>query len=272
MVVLGRRGPVQAAFTTPELREFGKLDAVDVLVDPLDLQLDEHSEAALATADQTVQQNVELLREFAGRAATGRRRIVLKFFWSPLEVLGDGPDGAVTGLRIGRNRIERGSDGTVRAVPTGEEEVVDCGLVVRAIGYRGRPIAGLSFDQRSGTIPNVDGRLVEDGEVQPGEYVVGWIKRGASGVIGTNKKCATDTVAAILADRAAEQQDPHAANDPDATAAMLLARARTAVDWRGWQAIDRAELDAGREGSRPRVKYVRREDMVAAASTEPQEA
>jgi ferredoxin/flavodoxin---NADP+ reductase len=269
IVVLGRRGPVQAAFTTPELRELGKLAGADVHVDPRDLDLDEHSAASLTSANSTTQQNVDLLREFAGRdAGSAPRRLSLQFLWSPLEVLGDGPEGAVTGLRVGRNRIEPGPDGSLRAVPTGEERVIDCGLVVRAIGYRGRPIPGLPFDERAGVIPNVDGRLVEDGEVQRGEYVVGWIKRGASGVIGTNKKCATDTVGAILADREDGRLNPHAAYAPVPGADMLLSRAHVVVDWQGWRAIDRAELDAGQEWSRPRVKFARRADLFTAATTD----
>ena len=269
VAVLGRRGPVQAAFTTPELRELAKMTGIDVHVDPRDLDLDEHSAAALASASATTQQNVELLREFAGRTPGASRRISLRFLWSPVEVLGEGPDGVVTGLRIARNRIEPGPDGTLRAVPTGEEQVIDCGVVIRSIGYRGRPIAGVPFDDRTGCIPNVEGRLLQEGEVQPGEYVVGWIKRGASGVIGTNKLCATGTVAAIVADRDAGRLNPRAEHGAATSAEMLLSRARTIVDWRGWQAIDRAELAAGQERSRPRVKYVRRGEMFAAAATGP---
>jgi ferredoxin/flavodoxin---NADP+ reductase len=271
IVVLGRRGPVQAAFTTPELREIAKLTEVDLHVDPRDLDLDEHSAAALAAASPTTQQNVDLLREVAGRdPQSSRRRISLRFLWSPLEIVGEGPDGAVSGLRVGRNRIEQGEDGALRPVPTGEEQVIDCGLVVRSIGYRGRPINGLPFVDRSGRIPSDEGRLVEGGEVQRGEYVVGWIKRGPSGVIGTNKLCATGTVAAILADRDGGRLNPNAACTPDTRAAMLLSRAHSTVDWRGWQAIDHAELEAGQEGSRPRVKFVRRDDMFGAATTEPE--
>jgi ferredoxin--NADP+ reductase len=269
IVVLGRRGPVQAAFTTPEIREIAKLPGVDVHVDPRDLDLDEHSAASLTSANATTQQNVEVLREIAGREAEpGRRRLTISFLWSPLEILGEGDDGPVTGLRVGRNRIELAADGVLRAVPTGEEQVVDCGLVVRAIGYRGRPITGLPFDDRSSCIPNADGRLVEEGEVRRGEYVVGWIKRGPSGVIGTNKKCASDTVAAILADRDGGRLNPDASSSPAGRAAMLLSRARSAVDWQGWQAIDRGEVAAGEESSRPRVKFVRREDLFSAAGTE----
>ena len=271
VVVLGRRGPVQAAFTSPELREIAKLEDIDVHVDPRDLDIDEHSAASLTAASATTQQNVQLLRDIATREpGTARRRIALKFLWSPLEILGNGSDGPVTGLRIGRNRIESGDDGVLRAVPTGEEQIIDCGMVVRSIGYRGRSIPGLPFDERSGRIPNVDGRLIDGGQVQPGEYVVGWVKRGPSGVIGTNKLCATDTTTAIIADRDTGRLNPAADSTPDASAALLLSRARSTVDWQGWQAIDRAECAAGQAGSRPRVKYVHREDLFAAATTKPE--
>ena len=140
------------------------------------------------------------MREYAAARADGQeRRVVLRFLRSPMEILGDGRDGAVTGVAIVNNRIEDG-----RAVPTGEEEIIACGLVLRSIGYRGTPLAGIPFDERRGLIRNEGGRVLgEDGEHEVGEYVVGWVKRGPSGVIGTNKKDATDTVARILEDREA---------------------------------------------------------------------
>jgi ferredoxin--NADP+ reductase len=196
VVMLGRRGPAQAAFTNPELRELGELSRADVIVDPADLELDSYSEAWLRDeADATARKNVEILRDYSQREPHGYdRHVELRFLRSPVEILGEGEDGPVTGIRVVRNRIENG-----RAVPTGEEEVISCGLVLRSIGYRGVPLAGIPFDDRRGLIRNEGGRVTaEDGAHENGEYCVGWVKRGPSGVIGTNKKDAADTVAKII--------------------------------------------------------------------------
>jgi len=275
VVVLGRRGPAQAAFTNPELLELGELRGVDVVVDPADLELDERSAAWLDSdeADRTRRRNVEILRDYAARPAGGApRRIVLRFLRSPLEILprGDG-DEAVGALRIGRNRLvpDRRRAGALAAAPTGEEETIACGLVLRSIGYRGRPLPGVPFDARRGLIRNVAGRVVDDdGRPLPGEYAVGWIKRGPSGVIGTNKADAADTVAQLLADRDAGRLNVPAEPDPDgaATAAWLARRAPEAVTWTGWQAIDAHETALGAPHGRPRVKLVRVADLLDAAN------
>ena len=159
VVLLGRRGPAQAAFTNPELRELGELTRADVDVDPVDLDLDADSLQWLETeGDPTAKRNVDLLRDYAGRTPDGHtHRVSLRFLRSPVEILGEGEDGRVTGVRVARNRIERGDDGRLRAVPTGEEEVIECGLVLRSIGYRGRPLDDIPFDERRGLIRN-DGR------------------------------------------------------------------------------------------------------------------
>ena len=175
-------------------------------------------------------------------------------------MLGDG-DGPVSGLRVERNRLEPDPRGGVRAVATGEHEVIPCGLVIRSIGYRGRPLPGVPFDERRGLIRNAGGRVCEeDGTPRPGEYAVGWIKRGPSGVIGTNKKCATDTVAALLEDlgggRLAEPAE-------GADEAWLRARVPGLVTWRGWEAIDEHERALGAPAGRPRIKLVRVPEMLA---------
>jgi ferredoxin--NADP+ reductase len=268
VVILGRRGPAQAAFTNPELRELGELVRADVVVDPAELELDPDSAAWLESGDAspTAVRNVAMLREFAARPPTGRsHRIELRFCRSPVEVLGDG-DGPVTGLRVVRNRLERDPRGGVRAVATGEHEVIPCGLVIRSIGYRGRPLPGVPFDERRGLIRNDGGRVCdEDGTPRPGEYAVGWIKRGPSGVIGTNKKCAADTVAALLEDLAGGRlADPPAAGG-EAIEAWLRSRIPGLVTWRGWEAIDEHERGRGAPAGRPRVKLVRVPEMLAVA-------
>jgi ferredoxin/flavodoxin---NADP+ reductase len=263
VVILGRRGPAQAAFTNPELRELGELARADVLVEPADVELDPASAAWLESDDAspTARRNVAILRELAARPPTERsHRVALRFCRSPVEVLGDG-DGPVTGLRVERNRLEPAPRGGVRAVATGEHEVIPCGLVIRSIGYRGRPLPGIPFDERRGLIRNAGGRVCEeDGTPRRGEYAVGWIKRGPSGVIGTNKKCATDTVTALLEDLAGGRlaEPPQGADD-----AWLRARVPGLITWRGWEAIDEHERALGAPAGRPRIKLVRIPEMLA---------
>jgi ferredoxin/flavodoxin---NADP+ reductase len=267
VVLLGRRGPAQAAFTNPELRELADLQRAGVEVGLEDLALDEHSAHWLENeADPTAKRNVEILRKYAEQGPKeASHRVILRFLRSPVEILGEGEHGPVTGVRVVRNRIEPTDGGGLRAVATGDEEVIECGLVLRSIGYRGRPVDDIPFDERRGLIRNEGGRVVdEDGHAQRGEYVVGWIKRGPSGVIGTNKKDAADTVAKIVADAQEGALNAPSADDPEQIAAFYAQRAPEAVTWEGWQAIDAAEKAAGEPHGRPRVKLVRLADLVAA--------
>jgi ferredoxin--NADP+ reductase len=263
VLLVGRRGPAEAAFTNPELRELGELERADVIVDPAQL------EGITEPEDATKRRNVEILRGFAQRPPSGKsHRLELRFLRSPVEILGDGEDGPVTGIRLAINRLVTAEDGRVRAEPTGEEEVVECGLVLRSIGYRGLPLAGIPFDERRGLIRNEGGRVVdEDGSACSGEYAVGWIKRGPSGVIGTNKKDAADTVARIVEDEQAGslgRPDPDLA-DAEAVEAWLDDRVPGLVTWEGWEAIDAHETALGEPSGRPRVKLVRVAELIEAA-------
>jgi ferredoxin/flavodoxin---NADP+ reductase len=268
VVLLGRRGPAQAAFTNPELRELGELKRADVIVDPAEVELDAASAAWLESddVDATARRNVEILRDYAQRAPTAKsHRVVLRFLRSPVEILGD-ESGPVHGLRVVRNRVEPDASGALRAVATGEEEVIECGLVLRSIGYRGRPLPGLPFDDRRGLIRNVGGRVTtEDGDVLAGEYAVGWIKRGPSGVIGTNKKDASDTVARVLEDVEADRLNAPLDADADAVEAWLRESVPGFVSWSGWAAIDAHERARGEPQGRPRVKLVRVHEMLDVA-------
>jgi ferredoxin--NADP+ reductase len=263
VVLLGRRGPAQAAFTNPELLELGELRRADVIVDPADLELDPLSEAWLASdaADTTARKNVEILRRYAEREPTGKtHRVVLKFLRSPLEILGSK---RVEGIRLAVNRIEQRPNGSLAAVPTGAEETLECGLVLRSIGYRGIPIPGVPFDERAGLIRNQGGRVVdESGEQQRGEYAVGWIKRGPSGVIGTNKKCANETVARIAEDlEAGIVHEPALEMDGEEILEWVAGKVPTAVTWEGWRRIDEHETATGQPLGRPRVKLIRLAEM-----------
>ena len=263
VLLVGRRGPAEAAFTNPELRELGELERADVIVDPAQL------EGVAEPEDATKRRNVEILRDYAQRTPTGKsHRLELRFLRSPVEILGEGEDGPVTGIRLAVNRLVTAEDGRVHAERTGEEEVVECGLVLRSIGYRGLPLAGIPFDDRRGLIRNDGGRVQnDDGSACPGEYAVGWIKRGPSGVIGTNKKDAADTVARIVEDEQAGslgRPDPELA-DAEAVESWLADRAPGFVSWEGWEAIDAHETALGEPTGRPRVKLVRLAELIEAA-------
>src|SRR6476646_3134997 len=263
IVVLGRRGPVQAAFTNPEIKELGELEDADIIVDPADVELDPASAAYLESdeVDKTTRVNVETLREFASREPTGKRkRVVLRFLTSPVEIQGDGK---VEKIVIGKNElVEEG--GSLRAKDTGEREELECGLILRSVGYTGVPIEGVPFDERRGLILNEGGRILDshDGGHKVGHYTAGWIKRGPSGVIGTNKKDALETVQHLFADvesgtlLSPENPSPVSVED------LLREKGIRYVSFEDWRAIDQAEVGRGEPHGRPRVKFVRVEEML----------
>ncbi len=254
--MIGRRGPAQAKFTTKELRELGDLSNADVIVDPTELELDEASVAAVA-ANSAVRRNVDTLQEWAGRPPVGRpRRVHLRFLLRPVAVLGTD---RVEGLIVERSRL----DGTGNSVPTGTQLTFDAQLLLRSVGYRGSPVSGLPFDQAAGVVPNAGGRVLRDGVVATGEYVAGWIKRGPTGVIGTNKGDAKESVAALLED--APALPPAPVRDQDAVPALLAARGAEVVIWDGWAAIDAAECDRGQAQGRDRVKIADRAELLRLA-------
>src|SRR6201990_264946 len=192
VVIVGRRGPLQTAFTTLELRELADLEGVDVIVDPADLEgITEEDATAVG---KVCKQNIKVLRDYAGRERrSGHRRMVFRFLTSPIEIKGDDK---VEQIVLGRNELVTDQSGRVAAKDPGEREVIPVQLVVRSVGYRGVPTPGLPFDDKSATIPHSHGRV----EGRRNEYVVGWIKRGPSGVIGTNKKDSQETVDTLIAD------------------------------------------------------------------------
>jgi len=262
IVVMGRRGPAQASFTTPELKELGELQGADVIVDQADLELDPASEAALA-AETTARRNLEVLREYAARKPAGKpRRIVLRFRLSPVAILGEG---RVAAVEVVRNELRADERGQVRALPTDEREIIPCGIVFRSIGYQGVPVAGAPFDERSGTMPNRGGRVLDErGEPIPGVYCAGWIKRGPTGVIGTNKKDAAETVELLLEDARAGRL-PQREAPAEAVDALLAERGVEVVSYAGWEAIDAVERARGRPQGRPRVKLCSWDELLSTA-------
>jgi ferredoxin/flavodoxin---NADP+ reductase len=265
VVVLGRRGPAQAAFTSSELRELGHLDGVELHVDPQEVELDRLSECRLADEGTfTARKNVELLHEFAARerSASAPRRIVLRFLRSPVEIHGEG---RVERIVVGSNRLERDESGRIRAVDTGERETIECGLVLRSVGYRAVPLPEVPFDERSFVLPNDRGRVRgPDGQPLPGVYAVGWIKRGPTGILGTNKRDAEETVSCLAEDLASGALPPPNPGR-DQIDALLAERKPDLVTIEGWRAIEAHELRRGRDEQRPRVKLASRDELLAAA-------
>ena len=263
--LLGRRGPVQAAFTTPEVKELGELPGADVQVIPDEIALDPVSRHALEhEADAATRRKVEVLEEFARREPAGKSRLLtLRFLVSPVEILDDGT-GRVGGVRLMRNRlVER--DGSLRAEPTGETEELQVQLVFRSVGYRGLPIPGLPFDDRAAVVPNADGRVLDPrtGAPIPGLFVSGWIKRGPTGVIGTNKPDAAQTADAILED-AGNDALPTPGGTAEELDELIHAAQPDVVGWPDWLLLSTLETNAGKAAGRPRIKHTSVEAMLAA--------
>jgi ferredoxin--NADP+ reductase len=255
ITVLGRRGPAQASFTTQELRELGELANATVLVDAADLELDPAAEER-AAADRNVARNLAVLRGWADHVPEpGRTGLHLRFFARPARLIGED---RVTAVEVERTAV----DAEGRAAGTGELDVLPADLVVRSVGYFGTPLPGLPVDERSGTVPHEAGRVLRDGTPAPREYVAGWIKRGPSGVVGTNKHDARETVAALLADAAEGVLAP--SGPVGDLVAELVARGLAPVLIDDWRAIDAAEVALGAERGRARTTLHEREALLAA--------
>jgi ferredoxin/flavodoxin---NADP+ reductase len=262
ILILGRRGPAQASWTTQELKEMGDLAGADVAVDPAELELDPVSEAALEH-DTNGRRNMEVLRELAARPPAGKPTTVrFRFYVSPTAIHGDG---RVESIELVRNRLEE-QDRRLVAVPTDERETIDCGLVFRSVGYRGVALPDLPFHERRGTIQNEGGRVIGDeGEPVTGVYCAGWIKRGPTGIIGTNKKDATETVQLLLEDARAGRLLHDEAATAEAVEALLAERGARPVLYAGWTTIDELERAAGEKLGRPRVKLRTWDELLEAA-------
>jgi ferredoxin--NADP+ reductase len=255
IVMLGRRGPAQASFTPPELKELGELGGADVVVDASDLVLDPASEASLESAGARTKRNLDILRDFASRAGNGKpKQLELRFCVSPVQILGEGK---VEAIQIVRNALVMSDDGEIKAVPTDDVDVIPCGLVLRSVGYRGVAMPGVPFDERRGVIPNEEGRVIG----HPGVYAAGWIKRGPSGVIGTNKKDAAETCERLLEDAAAGLLEREGGELEE----LLRERGADFVEYAGWQAIDEHERALGEPCGRPRVKLTSWDELLARA-------
>ena len=264
--ILGRRGPAQAAFTNPEIQELGELQDADLIISERDMQLDEPSNAYLTSAsvDRKDTRNVEILRELASRDPEGKpKQIILHFLTSPTEILGDDK---VTGIRVVRNELYIDERGSIRPRETDETDVIPVGLVFRSVGYKGVALADVPFYDKWGIIPNNEGRVVTEfgsREQVVGDYVVGWIKRGPSGIIGTNKPDSVETVNKLLED--VETGTVWQPENPSRAAMIDLLDKRNInyVTYADWQIIDQLEIKRGEAVGRPRVKFTDVSVMLA---------
>lgn len=266
--ILGRRGPVQAAFTTPEIKELGELADADVMVPAADMQLDPLSAAVLeSSADRTLSGNIETLRGYIDRPWQRTRQIIIRFLVSPVRLIGES---SVEAVELAHNVLVAGADGSLRAQGTDRRETIPAGLVFRSIGYHGVALEGVPFDEKRGIIPNVMGRVLdESGAPLTGEYVTGWIKRGPSGVIGTNKPDSVETDSALMEDIAAGRLWTPESPSFAAIDALLNSRGVRVVDFADWKRLDALEIARGAAAGRPRVKFTHVQDMLDALDRTP---
>ena len=261
--VLGRRGPAQAAFTPPEIKEMGELEDADVFVPVDEATLDSASQAELdASGDKNVKKNVAVIEEFSQRTERDNsRHLTIRFLVSPTELIGE--NGAVSAIKIVKNEAYADENGGVKARATDQEEIIPVGMVFRSVGYRGAPVAEVPFDDYNGTIQNTEGRITDD-DKNPltGMYVAGWIKRGPTGVIGTNKTDAQETVNHMAEDaRAGAVFEP--TKSAEDVVSLLSGRKPDVITYSDWNKIDEHELSNGAASDRPRVKLTNIEDMLA---------
>jgi len=256
--MIGRRGPVQAAFTPPEMKELGEFGDCDLVVDPAELVLNDASRAELEVLKwREAQKNYDLLQAAASKEPAGKsRRLLIQFYRGPKELVG-GP--RLDGVVLERNQLS-GEPGAQKATGTGITELVPCGVLFRSVGYRGVPLAGVPFDEKNAVIPNVEGRVMQNGQPVPGLYAAGWIKRGPSGIIGTNKPDSFETVKSLLADMPALPRCAEPSRD--ALLALLKSRNVRVVSYDDWRRIDAAEIERGSVVGKPREKFTSIDEML----------
>ncbi len=265
--ILGRRGPAQAAFTTPEIKELGEMADTEACVLPEEATLDELSQAALAnSSDRATMKKVEIIQGYANAKPTNKaRRLTIRFLVSPVALIGDEND-RLTHVRLVKNELYATDAGTLRPRATEQFEDLPADLVFRAIGYRGVPISGVPFYDRWGVILNKEGRILDPESKEPlvGLYTGGWIKRGPSGVIGTNKPDALETVKHMLEDAAAAKTLCPETPDPEAVVAFIQEKQPDFFTYADWERLDALEIAHGEAQGRPRIKFTSAAEMLAA--------
>jgi ferredoxin--NADP+ reductase len=266
--VVARRGPAQVKFTNAEVREFGHLAIADPIVLDRELRLDRASSASIE-GDTGMQKNLDYLRAYAEIGATGKpRRVHFRFLLSPVEIIGE--DSKIVAVKMERNQLRAVAGGDIAASGTGEYETIPAGMILRSVGYKGAPLPGVPYDTRKGTIPNEHGRVQDPASdrIVRGEYVVGWAKRGPTGVIGTNKPDAIDSINSMFEDLQKGKLPGCENPDPNAVVALLQERGVRYVTADDWRTIDAHEVSLGKAQGRPRVKLVQANEMLAVLAQE----
>jgi ferredoxin/flavodoxin---NADP+ reductase len=260
--IVARRGPAQVKFTNAEVREFGHLDVADAIVLDSELRLDRASSASIE-GDTGMQKNLDYLRAYAEIGATGKpRRVHFRFLLSPVEIIGE--EGKIVAVRMEKNQLRAVAGGDIAAAGTGQYEIIPAGMILRSVGYKGSPLPGVPYDTRRGTIPNQLGRVLDPtyDTIVRGEYVVGWAKRGPTGVIGTNKPDSIESVNSMFEDLEKGKLQGCEDPNPDAIVELLKERGTRYVTAAEWRTIDAYEVTAGKPHGRPRVKLIKPEEML----------
>lgn len=265
--ILGRRGPAQAKFTNPEIKELGEMEGADIFVLPEEAELDPLSKAALEESqDRTTTKKVEIIKSYTSNEPTGKpKKLTLRFLVSPVELIGD-ENGHVKVMRLVKNELYATEAGTMRPRPTDQFEEIPVGLVFRSVGYRGVPLKGVPFNDSWGVILNQKGRVLDPDTQEPmtGEYTAGWIKRGPSGVIGTNKPDAVETVTCMMEDLANEKILSPAHPQPEAVEKLIQDRQPNYLTYADWLKLNEMEVAKGEALGRPRIKFTTVKEMLAA--------
>jgi len=262
--IVARRGPAQVKFTNAEVREFGHLEIADPIVLDNELRLDRASSASIE-GDTSMQKNLDYLRAYAEIGSTGKpRRVHFRFLLSPVEIIGE--DGKIVAVKLEKNQLRAVAGGDITASGTGVYETIPAGMILRSVGYKGVPLPGVPYDARKGTIPNELGRIIDPAtdKVVRGEYVVGWAKRGPTGVIGTNKPDAIESINSMFEDLQKGKLSPCPDPDPQAVVDLLAERGVRYVSADEWRRIDSAEVERGKQAGKPRTKFVHADDMIKA--------
>lgn len=261
--MLGRRGPAQAAFSPAELEELGELHSADLVILPEEAALDPESQKDYDAGDQALKKNVDELRAFAARGEGAKpRKVHLRLCVSPVEVVGEG--GKVTAVRLEKNVLVRQPDGSIKPKGTGRFETIPVGMVLRSVGYFGVPLPGVPFDTKKGVIPNAAGRVLEAGAPLPGLYVVGWAKRGPSGLIGTNRACSAETAAKVLEDFRGKTLAEAPERTQAAAEAFVRSKQKDVVTFADWKRLDAVEVERGKAAGKIREKFSSVMDALAA--------
>ena len=262
--MLGRRGPAQAAFTNPEIKELNNLEDADLLTLPDEVEIDNFTKEFLeSNPDRSTDKKIELLKEFSSNTSSKSKKLEIRFLVSPVEIIGDAENN-VKAIKLVRNELYKSENGSIRPKATDSYEILDVDIVFRSIGYYGIPLPGVPFNQNWGTIPNEQGRVIhsETNKPVPGVYATGWIKRGPTGVIGTNKTDSQETVKLMIED--IENKNIFSPELPSSSAVEKLIRSRKPdyISYEDWLKIDNKEKEMGEKEGRPRKKFTSVSDML----------